>query len=150
MCWCTFLMRWYTFLHNGQQSLAEAENIYRIILDWVLVKCSYFLKPCCNYVFLVFSDLYQRKSNMNMIFTNKLFANTNSEWTLFLERSKNIKFGTKNVIFGYFMHILRLKFAKTVFMFQFSTLIFIKIQSSCKKKKLKFETKKYYLGICGQ
>ena len=40
---------------------------------WALVKCSYFLKPFCKYVFQV-SLSYQRKRKMNVTFTLDFFT----------------------------------------------------------------------------
>ena len=58
------------------------ETSHGTILEWVLVKCSYFWKPYWNHVFQV-SHWHQRDRQINGIFTKELFANTNSEWALF-------------------------------------------------------------------
>ena len=43
--WCIFL-----FIIASNFCL-RLEPFYQTILGWVCVKCSYFLKPCCNYIF---------------------------------------------------------------------------------------------------
>ena len=55
---------------------------------------------------------------------------------------KNFKFGTKNVIFGYFRHMLMLTFAKTVIIYQINTSKFIKVQSCIQNTKIpRFRTR---------
>ena len=63
--------------------LTELSN--RTIVGWLFFKCTYFLKPCCNYVFQVY--LYQRNKKMNVIFTRGLFAFTDCDWYLVCKRS---------------------------------------------------------------
>ena len=56
---------------------------------------------------------------MNVICTKDLIeANSNSEGTLILQRSKDFKSGTQNAMFGYFRHLLRLELAETIAIFQ--------------------------------
>ena len=52
---------------------------------------------------------------------------------------------TKNTIFGYFRHMLRLEVPKSNCHIQISKINFIKIQ----KKTLHLGLKKHYLGILG-
>lgn len=59
------------------------EPFYWTISAEVFVKCSYFLKPCSNYIFKILSNLYQRKNMTNWVFTpilHGLFVRRQIHW----------------------------------------------------------------------
>ena len=55
LSWCKFL-----FITTSDFE-GRLELSHQTILDWIFVKFSYFLKPCCNYVFQVYPLTYIKK-----------------------------------------------------------------------------------------
>ena len=81
LSWCTFL-----FI-TVSEFWPKLEPSHQTILSWVLFKCCYFLKPCCNYVFLVSLLSVSMKGKDECDFHRWVPAFTTYGSALFLERS---------------------------------------------------------------
>ena len=75
------------------------------------------------------SNLYWRKRKISAFFLLKSCLLIQIQNEPFSYRDvKSFKFWTKNVAFGYFKHILMLRFAKAIFIYHINIVEFIKVQ----------------------
>ena len=81
LSWCKLL-----FI-TASGFLWRLEPSHRTVLGWVFVKCSYFLKLCCNYIFQIFLLSISKKERWRWLSHWNFLLLQIPGWDLFLERS---------------------------------------------------------------
>ena len=75
------------FFITASDFCCRLEPTLQTISGWIFVKDSYFLKPCCDYVFQVSFLFISKKFKDKCDFHTVVFAITNSGQAAFLKRS---------------------------------------------------------------